>query len=141
MTLVNMRPGKAQTFGLVNGTPVFGLPGNPAAAFCGFEVLVRQALRKMQGFAVYERPTAKARLVGNRKKRDPRRIYLRAVLSRNEDGSLSVTPAKNQSSGLFSTIQRANCLAILPEGTSQNPVPDGTLLDCVLLDAPEGTVL
>ena len=141
MTLVNMRPGKAQTFGLVNGTPVFGLPGNPAAAFCGFEVLVRQALRKMQGFAVYERPTVKARLVGNRKKKDPRRIYLRAVLSRNEDGSLSVAPAKNQSSGLFSTIQRANCLAILPEGTSQNPVPDGTLLDCMLLDVPEGTVL
>ena len=32
MTTVNMRPGKAQTFGLVDGTPVFGLPGNPAAA-------------------------------------------------------------------------------------------------------------
>ena len=30
MTTVNMRPGKAQTFGLVEGTPVFGLPGNPA---------------------------------------------------------------------------------------------------------------
>ena len=26
MTTVNMRPGKAQTFGLVDGTPVFGLP-------------------------------------------------------------------------------------------------------------------
>ena len=45
MTLVNMRPGKAQTFGMVDGTPVFGLPGNPAAAYCGFEVLIRQALR------------------------------------------------------------------------------------------------
>ena len=32
MTRVNMRPGKAQTFGLVNGTPVFGLPGNPFEA-------------------------------------------------------------------------------------------------------------
>lgn len=141
MTLVNMRPGKAQTFGLVNGTPVFGLPGNPAAAFCGFEVLVRQALRKMQGFSVYERPMVKARLVGNRKKKDPRRIYLRAELSRAADGSLQVTPAKNQSSGLFSTIQRANCLAILPEGTAQNPVPEGTMLDCVLIDVQEGTVL
>ena len=34
MTLVNMRPGKAQTFGMVDDTPIFGLPGNPAAAYC-----------------------------------------------------------------------------------------------------------
>ncbi len=29
MTTVNMRPGKAQTFGLVKGVPVFGLPAIP----------------------------------------------------------------------------------------------------------------
>lgn len=141
MTLVNMRPGKAQTFGVVDGTPVFGLPGNPAAAYCGFEVFVRQALRKMQGFSAFERPVVKARLRGDRKKRDPRRIYLRATLARDTDGQLVVTPAKNQSSGLFSTLQRANCLAILPYGADVNPVPDGTMLDCVLLDVEEGTVL
>lgn len=141
MTLVNMRPGKAQTFGIVDGTPVFGLPGNPAAAYCGFEVLIRQALRKMQGYSSVGRPSVKARLVGDRKKRDPRRIYLRASLSRNEEGVLCVVPAKNQSSGLFSTLHRANCLAILPEGTDQNSVLDGTLIDCVLLDVEEGTVL
>ena len=141
MTLVSMRPGKAQTFGTVNGTPVFGLPGNPAAAYCGFEVLIRQALRKMQGYSSFGRPTVKARLVGSRKKKDLRRIYLRATLQRNAEGELTVTPAKNQSSGLFSTLQRANCLAVLPEGTSSNPIPDGTMLDCLLLDVEEGTVL
>ncbi|MBQ3106758.1 MAG: molybdopterin molybdotransferase MoeA, partial [Eggerthellaceae bacterium] len=41
MTTVNMRPGKAQTFGLVKGVPVFGLPGNPAAAYIGFELIIR----------------------------------------------------------------------------------------------------
>lgn len=141
MTLVNMRPGKAQTFGIVDGTPIFGLPGNPAAAYCGFEVLIRQALRKMQGYSSVGRPLVKARLVGDRKKRDPRRIYLRASLSRNKEGVLCVVPAKNQSSGLFSTLHRTNCLAILPEDTDQNPVPDGTLIDCLLLDVEEGTVL
>ena len=141
MTLVNMRPGKAQTFGIVNGTPVFGLPGNPAAAYCGFEMLIRQALRKMQGYTAFVRPTVKARLVGSRKKKDPRRIYLRATLSRTPQGELAVTPAKNQSSGLFSTLQRANCLAILPEGNEGSAISDGTTLDCVLLDVEEGTVL
>lgn len=140
MTLVNMRPGKAQTFGTVNGTPVFGLPGNPAAAYCGFEVLIRQALRKMQGHSIFVRPTVKARLMGDRKKRDIRRMYLRATLQ-NVEGELQVVPAKNQSSGLFSTLQRSNCLAILPENVVMNPVPDGTMLDCILLDVEEGTVL
>ncbi len=141
MRLVNMRPGKAQVFGLVEGVPVFGLPGNPAAAFCGFEILVRQALRKMQGHSAFTRPTVRARLIGSRKKKDPRRIYLRALLSRDEEGVLCVTPAKNQSSGLFNTIQRANCLAILPETWEGDRVPDGTIVDCVLLDAEEGMVL
>ncbi|MCD8316721.1 MAG: molybdopterin molybdenumtransferase MoeA, partial [Eggerthellaceae bacterium] len=50
ITQVNLRPGKAQTFGIVNEKPVFGLPGNPAAAYCGCELLVRLALRKMQGY-------------------------------------------------------------------------------------------
>ena len=95
----------------------------------------------MQGYSSVGRPLVKASLVGDRKKRDPRRIYLRASLSRNEEGVLCVVPAKNQSSGLFSTLHRANCLAILPEGTDQNPVPDGTLIDCLLLDVEEGTVL
>lgn len=138
MTLVNMRPGKAQTFGIVNGTPVFGLPGNPAAAFCGFEVLIRQALRKMQGFHSFARPTVRARMASFRKKKDPRVIFLRASLEkRNEE--LWVVPAKNQSSGLFSTAQQANCLAIMPAGTT--PVEEGEWVDCVLLHVEEGTVL
>lgn len=142
MTLVNMRPGKAQTFGIVDGTPVFGLAGNPAAAFCGFEVLVRQALRKMQGHTAFQRPMLKAKLAGDRKKKkDSRRIYLRATLSHDEQGQLLVTPAKNQSSGLFSTLQRGNCLAILPEGTTDGPIPAGTVLDCLLIDVDEGVVV
>lgn len=114
MTRVNMRPGKAQTFGLVNGTPVFGLPGNPAAAYCGFEMLIRPALRKMQGYSNLQRPLVKARLARDAKKGDTRRIYLRATITKDADGAYTVEPAKNQSSGLFGVIQRSNCLAVLP---------------------------
>lgn len=142
MTLVDMRPGKAQTFGIVDATPVFGLPGNPAAAYCGFEVLVRQALRKMQGYRTFARPTVSARLMGDRKKKDPRRIYLRGSLAVAEDGSLVAMPVKNQSSGLFSTLQRANCLIVLPEGRVEGgKVLGGEMVECVLLDVEEGTVV
>ena len=139
MTTVNMRPGKAQTFGLVDGTPVFGLPGNPAAAYVGFEMIVRPALRKMQGFSRFERPVVKARLSTDAKKRDPRRIFLRSTLSKDEAGGYVVTPAKNQSSGLFGPIQRSNCMAILPEGLESRTA--GSVVECVLLDVSEEIVL
>lgn len=142
MDFVNMRPGKAQTFGLVKNTPVFGLSGNPAAAYCGFEMLVRPALRKMQGYATLDRPRVWARLSRDMKKKDSRRIYLRSTLERLDDSSLQVRPAKSQSSGLFSPFQSGNCLAILPEGVpASKKVEAGTLVECLLLDVDEGVVI
>lgn len=138
MATVNMRPGKAQTFGIVEGTPVFGLPGNPAAAYIGFELLVRPALRKMQGYSAFSHQMVKARLSRDVKKRDPRRIYMRSTLTKDERGYV-VTPAENQSSGLFGVIQRSNCLAIMPEGVQGRT--EGSMVECVLLDIPEEMVL
>ena len=139
MTTVNMRPGKAQTFGVVEGTPVFGLPGNPAAAYCGFEMLIRPALRKMQGYVNFDRPRVKARLARDAKKKDLRRIYLRSTLSKDEGGAYVVEPAKNQSSGLFGVIQRSNCLAVLPEGNEGRQA--GCEVECILLDVSEDVCL
>lgn len=135
MTTVNMRPGKAQTFGIVDGAPVFGLPGNPAAAYVGFEMIIRPALRKMQGYRYFERPRIKARLSRDVKKNDPRRIFLRSTLYKNEEGEYIVAPAKNQSSGLFGVIQRSNCMAIMPEGLESRTA--GSIVECVLLDVAE----
>ena len=138
MTTVNMRPGKAQTFGLVKGKPVFGLPGNPAAAYCGFEMIVRQALRKMQCYSHFNRPVVRARLSQDTKKKDPRRIFLRATLTKDDEGYL-VTPAQNQSSGLFGPIQRSNCMAIMPEGLESRAA--GSMIDCMLLDVSEEVLI
>lgn len=139
MTAVNMRPGKAQTFGVVDGTPVFGLPGNPAAAYMGFELIIRPALLAMQGYTQLERPHIQARLTADKKKKDPRRLLMRATITRGESGDLEVTPAANQSSGLFGVIQRSNCVAVIPEGVTQ--VHAGDEIECILLDVDEGVVL
>lgn len=139
MTTVNMRPGKAQTFGVVRDTPVFGLPGNPAAAYCGFEMIIRPALRKMQGYTRFTRPAVMAKLAADTKKNDPRRLFLRSTLRKDDDGSYVVEPAKNQSSGLFGVIQRSNCMAVLPEGAGGRRA--GDLVECVLLDVAEETVI
>lgn len=135
MSTVNIRPGKAQTFGMVEGTPVFGLPGNPAAAYVGFELIVRPALRRMQGYTHYDRPHVWANLSRDYRKKDPRRIFLRSTLYKNDEGDYVVAPARNQSSGLFGVIQRSNCMAIMPEGLDSRKA--GSPIECILLDVPE----
>lgn len=139
MTTVNMRPGKAQTFGLVNGTPVFGLPGNPAAAYLGFEMLIRPALRKMQGYSHYDRPRVVATLAQDVKKNDTRRIFNRALLAKTTTGNYMVSLAGNQSSGLFGPIQHANCFMVLPEGPGEYHAGDE--VECILLDIPEEVLI
>ena len=136
---VCMRPGKAQTLGKIDDVVVFGLPGNPAAALVGFEILIRPALLRMQGFTKLQRPIIPARLTREVKKREARRMYLRAYLERDLiGGELVVTPAKNQSSALFSVLQKSNCLAVLAEGTSL--LPKGETVPCVCLNVPEGAL-
>lgn len=146
MTQVNMRPGKAQTFALLRSdsgeqTPFFGLPGNPAAAYCGFQMLIRPALRKMQGYTAFEFPRLVATLTQLVTKKDKRRLYMRATYSpiAVNEHIYEVTPAKNQSSGLFGVIQRSNCMIVLPEG--EGVYEPGTSVECLLMDLPEETVL
>lgn len=139
MSTVNMRPGKAQTFGIVEGTPVFGLPGNPAAAYVGFELLIRPALRKMQGYSCFDHPSITAKLGKDVRKKDPRRIYLRATMVKDASGAYIVTPDKNQSSGSFGVIQHSTCLAIMPEGLESKSAGDE--VRCILLDVPEEVML
>jgi molybdopterin molybdotransferase len=140
VTLVNMRPGKAETFGTVDGVPVFGLPGNPAAAYIGFQMLVRPALRKMQGYSHFERMRVKARLgCDMRAKKDPRMTLVRAVMTRADDGSFTVAPLDKQSSGLFGPLQKSNALIVCEHGDEGHAA--GAQIECLLLDIDEECVL
>ena len=114
---ISMRPGKAITFGLLGGKPYLGLSGNPAAAYVGFEMLARPAIRKMRGFAEGARPVQQATLTHGVKKRQHRRFFDRAtVLRDSETGELLVTEAKTQNSALLGTMQRAHCLLRIDQG-------------------------
>jgi molybdopterin molybdotransferase len=136
---VNMKPGKAQTFGVINGVPVFGLPGNPAATAVGFEVLIRPALRKMQGLQILQRPVTQAVLMTDiTKVSETRRFYLRARVSKDGDTIYQVTPAPNQSSALLGALNNANCLLVVPEGLK--PLAAGEIVACLRLDMDEGVV-
>lgn len=133
MEEVCMRPGKAQVFGIVNNTPVLGLAGNPAAAFCGFQMLIRPALLKMQGYSDVFRPYLKATITKDIKKKVERRNFQRAMyVYDHETNTATITPAAHQSSGLFCELQRNNALAIIPE--NEEPPHAGDTIDCILID-------
>ena len=137
---ISMRPGKAITFGMLRDVPFLGLSGNPAAAYVGFEMLARPAIRKMLGFAPELRPVQTARVTHDVKKRQARRFYDRATVSRDpETGELTVTGAPTQNSALLGDLHRGNALIMVPEGP--HGYAAGDEVPCVRYDIPEGTVL
>ncbi|TDF65582.1 molybdopterin molybdotransferase MoeA [Cupriavidus sp. L7L] len=58
---VDMKPGKPVTVGRLRGKPVVCLPGNPAAAYATFALLVTPLLRRLQGRAVLFPPVGRVR--------------------------------------------------------------------------------
>jgi molybdopterin molybdotransferase len=134
---VAMRPGAPQTHGTIGGTPFFGLPGNPTSTMVGFELFVRPVVLKMQGHTALDRPQHEVILGHDIKKKADRRYYMRAVTGRSPDGTYVASLAGAQSSAMLTSMHRANCLLVLPEG--ETFFPAGTKTECIRLDRKEGS--
>src|SRR5205823_6423852 len=84
---VKLRPGKPFTFAtLPEGRLAFGLPGFPVSSLVTFEVFVRPALRKMQGFSRLQRPGLPVRLGYEARAAGDRTEYQRVHLRREGSG-------------------------------------------------------
>ncbi|RKS72171.1 molybdopterin molybdochelatase [Actinomadura pelletieri DSM 43383] len=127
---VRMRPGKPQGFGLLEGTPVFTLPGNPVSAYVSFQVFVRPALRAMQGLPPEPLPKVRAVLAEDVKSPSGLRHYLRGELSFS-DGSYTVTAAGTQGSHQLGSLASANALIEVPEDVET--VPAGSHVEVMRL--------
>ena len=114
---VAMKPGKPQAYGIADGKPIFGLPGNPVSSLVVFELFVRPALLKMAGHSALLRPTFKATLAENVVNRDGRVNYMRAILS-EEDGRWTARTTGPQGSGILHSLVLANGLITIPTGTT-----------------------
>ncbi len=110
---VAIKPGKPVFFGKRQQTLVFGLPGNPAASYVVFEVLVRPALRKMRGLPDFESPRLKAVLTKPLPHRTGRTHYARGHLQWQGD-HYEVSPLVFQGSHSLSSLIDANALIELP---------------------------
>lgn len=115
LTMVDMKPGRHVVFGEIAGTPIFGLPGNPAAALVAYHQLVLPALRKRSGLsplpACMKFP---ARTAVTLHKRAGRTEFIRAFWQTDDNGDAIVQPAGAQGAGMLSSLARANCYVVLP---------------------------
>lgn len=108
-----LKPGKPLTCGRYRGTPLIGLPGNPAATLVTFALLVRPYLLRRLGVTRLE-PLRFAVPAGFAwPKAGGRREFLRARL---EQGRALLYP--NQSSGVLRSAAWADGLVEVREGTT-----------------------
>lgn len=116
---VNIKPGKPFGMGLVQGKPVFSLPGNPVAAMVIFELFVRPLLLKGMGRQKIFRPSVQAVLTEPARNKGSRPHFVGAMLANSLQG-WNVSLTGNQSSGRISSLTLASGLALLaPERSYQ----------------------
>ena len=111
---VAMRPGKPQAFGLFDGRPFFGLPGNPAASIVSFEIFVRPALRKMRGEVDVLPEMFDVKFPFEYAYKPGRVHLLRTRIEPDPDGGLRVIQPGSQDSSFLASMATANGIVVLP---------------------------
>jgi molybdopterin molybdotransferase len=120
-----MKPGKPVALAVLEGTPLYGLPGNPASAMVAFLLFVRPAIRAAQGCAEpFDLPRVSARLTTPLTTRGDRRTFVRARLAVDGDGRIQATPLTRQGSGTLTSMRGANALVVVDAGPRQFAVGD-----------------
>jgi len=130
---VQVKPGKPLLFGILNGKPVFGLPGNPVSTQVSFEIFVRPALLTIMGRLNIFRRTERVLLEKELKRAPGRPEFLRVKLTSSDSGKYHVSPTKKeQGSGITTSMLHANGLLFVESETIY--IPKGESAPCLILD-------
>ena len=142
---VKLKPGKPFTFAtiraplpspLTDGERVklaFGLPGFPVSSLVTFEVFVRPALRKLQGYARLQRPTLPVRLGYDARATADRTEYQRVTL-RREGTELVADTTGSQSSSRLVSLAGAHALVRVAPG--DQGIRAGSIVEAMILALP-----
>lgn len=132
---VALDPGSRHGFGRVfdEQTPIITLPGDPVAAYVGFEVFVLPAIRRLMGRAPYRRPMVHAVLASGVEVEAGKRQYLRGVFEVTHRGA-KVTPVGAEGEHRIGALAQSNALIVVGEDeTAQNL---GDTVRTLVLDRP-----
>jgi len=130
---MRLRPGGPPLFGTWNGTPLFGLPGNPVSSLVVFHVLVASWISRSLGYHHEMGPSLSER-VSVRLESDvsgaPGKLCLRRIRIRSEEGELLATTHTHQGSGNIHSMVAHNGLTLLPPDTDGKA---GEIIDALWL--------
>lgn len=135
---IAMRPGKPLIFGVFNGVPMLGLPGNPVSSqICGL-IFMLPAMRRMLGLEPTVMARGKARLGAALPRNSKREAYLRASLTCGAKGETIATPFNLQDSSVQSRMARADCLIVQPPDSP--PLEAGAEIEVIEFSAGQPLV-
>lgn len=112
---IAMKPGKPFAFGRLGVGWFFGLPGNPVSTAVTYHQLVVPAVRYLAGEQLVESLTLSATAKQSFKKQPGRMDFQRGILA-SDQGVNTVVSAGSQSSGVLSSMAKANCYIRLEAG-------------------------
>jgi len=112
-----VKPGRPAAMGVVGGTPVVGLPGNPVAALVTFLHLARPLVLRLAGAAPERLPRFAAQADFAYRKKLGRREYVRVSLRYDDPASALPRAAKfgREGAGLLTSLTESDALVEMPE--------------------------
>ncbi len=112
---IAIKPGKPTAIALVNGTPVFSLPGHPASSLLIFHLFVRPILICMAGQRKQETVTVKSVVSERLFPARGRRTYVTVTLQKDREGRIVASPVATGASGAVTTLSKADGFLIIRE--------------------------
>jgi molybdopterin molybdotransferase len=119
-----IKPGRPLAMGVVQGTPLVGLPGNPAAAYVTFVMVVRPLLAHLAGASPRPLMPLRVRSTFASKKRPGRREFVRVDVSRAADGVLEARRFPKEGAALLTSLTASDGLAELADDATGVAVGD-----------------
>ena len=125
---INLKPGRPAMMGVMGGTFVMAMPGNPLTAMVTILLLSLPVLFRLQGAARWHHPYVTAVNTDPFKARSGR---TNLVLGELRDGAFHVTRNNKYGSGMLTPLMESNAVAIL--GESRSGAKAGETLKVVLI--------
>jgi molybdopterin molybdotransferase len=126
---VAQKPGKPLTFGVRDGAPVFGLPGNPVSSLVCFYLYARPALRAMQGFERLHLPTVAVTVEEDIHTAGGVTEFVRCTLD-GEPGAYRCRVTGSQGSGVLRSLSVGQAMIVAPPGVQT--IRRGTAVRAIL---------
>jgi molybdopterin molybdotransferase len=99
-----IKPGRPVAMGIIGGTPLIGLPGNPVASFVTFVHVVRPTVLALAGARQQPQVPMPVRAAFAYAKKAGRREYVRVNLRKAPDGMLEAIKFPREGAGLLSSL-------------------------------------